>query len=126
MPAASSSTPRPAGLLTALALFIHNFPEGLATFVGALADTKIGVGLGEPPFVLLCPVLRVSCEREHAVSCDAHWHAKVGAGLGGAPCALHVGPHMHAPHLLMRPHGSFSPTRHFPSFLCSSRRDSHA
>jgi zinc transporter ZupT len=33
------------GVLTALALFIHNFPEGLATFVGALADTKIGVGL---------------------------------------------------------------------------------
>lgn len=33
------------GLLTAMALFIHNFPEGLATFVGALADTKIGVGL---------------------------------------------------------------------------------
>lgn len=39
----------PAGVLTALALFIHNFPEGLATFVGALADTKIGVGLGERP-----------------------------------------------------------------------------
>jgi zinc transporter ZupT len=35
------------GLLTALALFVHNFPEGLATFVGALADTKVGVGLGE-------------------------------------------------------------------------------
>lgn len=33
------------GLLTALALFVHNFPEGLATFVGALADTKVGVGL---------------------------------------------------------------------------------
>lgn len=33
------------GLLTALAIFIHNFPEGLATFVGALADTKVGVGL---------------------------------------------------------------------------------
>lgn len=35
-----------------MALFIHNFPEGLATFVGALADTKIGVGLGEDPFTL--------------------------------------------------------------------------
>jgi zinc transporter ZupT len=46
----SSPPPPPytrSGLLTALALFIHNFPEGLATFVGALADTKVGVGLGE-------------------------------------------------------------------------------
>jgi len=33
------------GLLTALAIFIHNFPEGLATFVAALADTKLGVGI---------------------------------------------------------------------------------
>lgn len=48
-----------AGLLTALALFIHNFPEGLATFVGALADTKVGVGLGEHPSTLYSlPVLR--------------------------------------------------------------------
>jgi ZIP family zinc transporter len=33
------------GLLTALAIFIHNFPEGLATFVAALADAKLGVGV---------------------------------------------------------------------------------
>ncbi|MDR2090480.1 MAG: zinc transporter ZupT [Clostridiales bacterium] len=31
------------GLLTALALGIHNFPEGLATFVSALQDAKIAV-----------------------------------------------------------------------------------
>lgn len=31
-----------AGMLTALAIFIHNVPEGLATFVGALSDTKVG------------------------------------------------------------------------------------
>lgn len=33
------------GILTGLAIFIHNFPEGLATFVGALADTRVGVGI---------------------------------------------------------------------------------
>lgn len=31
------------GLLTALAIFIHNFPEGLATFVAALADPSLGI-----------------------------------------------------------------------------------
>jgi zinc transporter, ZIP family len=33
------------GMLTAVAIAIHNFPEGLATFVAALADTKVGVGI---------------------------------------------------------------------------------
>ncbi len=32
-----------AGLLTALAIGIHNFPEGLATFGTALGDVKLGV-----------------------------------------------------------------------------------
>ena len=31
------------GLLTALALAIHNFPEGIATFVAALDDPKLGI-----------------------------------------------------------------------------------
>ena len=31
------------GLLTALAIGIHNFPEGLATFASALSDVKLGV-----------------------------------------------------------------------------------
>jgi ZIP family zinc transporter len=30
------------GVLTALAIAIHNFPEGLATFAGALADPELG------------------------------------------------------------------------------------
>jgi zinc transporter ZupT len=34
-----------AGMLTAAAIFIHNFPEGLATFVAALANTQLGVGI---------------------------------------------------------------------------------
>lgn len=33
------------GLVTALAIGIHNFPEGLATFVATLADPAVGVAL---------------------------------------------------------------------------------
>ena len=33
------------GLCTALAIAIHNFPEGLATFISALKDTKLGVAI---------------------------------------------------------------------------------
>jgi len=32
-----------AGTMTALAIAIHNFPEGLATFASALGDTQLGV-----------------------------------------------------------------------------------
>ncbi len=34
-----------AGFLTAIALAVHNFPEGMATFMSALADTKLGVSI---------------------------------------------------------------------------------
>lgn len=33
------------GTLTALAIGIHNFPEGLATFLGALRDPRLGVAI---------------------------------------------------------------------------------
>jgi ZIP family zinc transporter len=33
------------GVLTALAIAIHNFPEGLATFASALVDPKIGISI---------------------------------------------------------------------------------
>jgi len=33
------------GLFTALAIAIHNVPEGLATFVSALKDTKLGIAI---------------------------------------------------------------------------------
>jgi len=33
------------GIMTAIAIGIHNFPEGLATFVAALADTSLGVAI---------------------------------------------------------------------------------
>ncbi|MFV0423962.1 MAG: zinc transporter ZupT [Bacilli bacterium] len=33
------------GLVTALALALHNFPEGFATFASALTDTKLGISI---------------------------------------------------------------------------------
>ena len=33
------------GLFTALAIAIHNFPEGMATFVSALKDTRLGIAI---------------------------------------------------------------------------------
>lgn len=33
------------GLMSALAIAIHNFPEGIATFIGALNDPQMGVGI---------------------------------------------------------------------------------
>ena len=33
------------GVLSALAIAIHNFPEGIATFIGALNDPQMGVGI---------------------------------------------------------------------------------
>ncbi|MCF7912017.1 MAG: zinc transporter ZupT [Candidatus Cloacimonetes bacterium] len=33
------------GLLSALAIAIHNFPEGFATFASALSDTKLGISI---------------------------------------------------------------------------------
>jgi ZIP family zinc transporter len=33
------------GLFTALAIAIHNFPEGFATFMSALKDTKLGIAI---------------------------------------------------------------------------------
>ena len=34
------------GLFAAIAIAIHNFPEGLATFFSAIKDTKLGIAIG--------------------------------------------------------------------------------
>jgi ZIP family zinc transporter len=44
-PGARPETLMRMGALTALAIGIHNFPEGLATFAAALADPKLGVSI---------------------------------------------------------------------------------
>lgn len=36
---------RSVGIFTALAIAIHNFPEGLATFIGALSDPALGIAV---------------------------------------------------------------------------------
>ena len=33
------------GIMSAIAIAIHNFPEGIATFIGALNDTQMGAGI---------------------------------------------------------------------------------
>ena len=33
------------GLMSALAIAVHNFPEGIATFIGALNDPQMGAGI---------------------------------------------------------------------------------
>ncbi|MEX0589211.1 MAG: zinc transporter ZupT [Cyanobium sp.] len=42
---AGSQTLLRTGLFSALAIAIHNFPEGLATFVGALSSPRLGIGI---------------------------------------------------------------------------------
>lgn len=45
VPDASDSKLLRMGFFSALAIAIHNFPEGLATFMGALADPRLGVSI---------------------------------------------------------------------------------
>lgn len=40
-----ASTMKKLGIMSALAIAIHNFPEGIATFVGALNDSQMGAGI---------------------------------------------------------------------------------
>ena len=42
------------GAMTALAIAIHNFPEGLATFLATVADTEVGLSLGVAIAVRRC------------------------------------------------------------------------
>ena len=45
LPRAQSQTLLRTGLFSALAIAIHNFPEGLATFVGALSSPRLGISI---------------------------------------------------------------------------------
>ncbi len=41
----SASSLRRAGILTAAALAVHNFPEGMATFMSAMTDVRLGMSI---------------------------------------------------------------------------------
>lgn len=56
----------PAGILTAAAIFIHNFPEGLAVFSSALADTSIGIGIA---LVCTSVIAHIACEGGSRFAC---------------------------------------------------------
>lgn len=90
------------GLMTALAIAIHNFPEGLATFVGYVADPKVGVSLAIAIGIHNIPEgLCVAIPVYYATGsrCKAFGWAMlsgaseiVGGGLGWAVLANVVGP----------------------------------
>src|SRR5574344_39418 len=45
------------GILTALAIAIHNFPEGIATFMGSVGNTTLGIAIA----VAIAKIGRASC-----------------------------------------------------------------
>lgn len=90
------------GLMTAAAIGLHNFPEGLATFVAALADPKVGAGLAVAVAIHNIPEgLCVSIPIYYATGsrCKGFWIAflsgvteLVGAALGYAFLSAAMGP----------------------------------
>ncbi len=46
MPAKHNSMIKHAGLLTAIAICVHNFPEGMATFMTSTQDLTLGISVG--------------------------------------------------------------------------------
>lgn len=62
-----------AGVLTALALGLHNFPEGLATFVGTLADPTAGVAIAIAIALHNIPEVAVFRTTLYCVLCVETW-----------------------------------------------------
>ena len=52
------------GMQTALAIGIHNFPEGLATFVATLDDPRVGAGLAVAIAIHNIPEVCACSQRE--------------------------------------------------------------
>ena len=62
------------GILTALAISIHNFPEGLATFIATLADAHVCSASTDPASALPSPDLLIRLQIEEATwlgMCDS-------------------------------------------------------
>ena len=57
------------GLMSALAIAIHNFPEGMATFIGALNDPQTGTGIAFAIAILLYALLSGLTEPVGAFIC---------------------------------------------------------
>ena len=78
------------GVMTAVAIGIHNFPEGLATFVAALADTKLGIALAFPSAAVTPPTGNVGFANFGAAPTQAAVPASANgnfASFGAAPAA---------------------------------------
>ena len=64
------------GALTAVAIALHNFPEGLATFMATVDDPSMGVALGERAIRRAILVLR-------------NFHSRAAASASGIAIAIH-------------------------------------
>lgn len=80
------------GLFTALAIAIHNFPEGLATFLAALEDPKLGLAIAvaialhniPEGISVSVPIFYATGRRGQAFACSffSGLAEPVGAGIG--------------------------------------------
>ena len=78
--------PCPAGIFTGLAITLHNLPEGLATFVGALNDTKVGASIAA---AIAIHNVSWTCSCEPVVRCNTAHHAGCAiAASGNVPLLL--------------------------------------
>lgn len=89
------------GLFTALAIAIHNFPEGLATFLAALDDPKLGVAIAiaialhniPEGISVAVPIFYATGDRKKAFfySMLSGLAEPVGAGIGYLALLMFVG-----------------------------------
>jgi len=94
------------GLKTALAIGLHNFPEGLATFVATLSEPRVGavlavaIGIHNIPegLCVALPIYYATGDRRKAFlwACLSGLSEPVAAGLGWWVLAGHFGDQMYA------------------------------
>ena len=99
------------GLFTALAIGIHNFPEGLATFLAALRDPTLGVAIAiaialhniPEGISVSVPIYYASGSRRRALiySFLSGLAEPIGAGIAYLCLSLFAGPNAQIPPMLM-------------------------